>query len=371
MKLHLINGFLGSGKTTAIIAATRHLVRAGKTVGIVTNDKGRFQVDQEFFHRWQVPTQQVTGGCFRCSFDEFQQSIEAIQQAYAPDILFAESVGSCVDLVNTIFDPLKQNASLQMDLLTYTMFADIRLFKRWVNDEPLPFSDSILYLFAKQIEESKLLILNKVDLLTEPAGRELQRLAQARFPGKDVILQNSLEEQSVVGWLDRMEELGAVDDRPGFVVDYPTYKRGEKEMAWLDQRFTILSAEDGKAREAVLMLAGCVLEGLHQAGDLVGHVKLLVSDAHQSAKTSLTTADFLEAHLPSVWMDGVPACDAGPVELLLNARVAMDAERFAAIVTRAVEAARSTGVEIRGLGGQAYHPEMSLARPRRPSFDCQ
>jgi hypothetical protein len=45
MKLNLINGFSGSGKTTAIINATKILVQQGKRVGNIPNNKCQFQVD--------------------------------------------------------------------------------------------------------------------------------------------------------------------------------------------------------------------------------------------------------------------------------------------------------------------------------------
>ena len=172
MILHLVNGFLGSGKTTAIITATKTLIDRGKTVGIVTNDKGRFQVDTAFFQSMHIPTQQVTGGCFRCSFSEFEEKIAQLQETEAPDIIFAESVGSCVDLVNTIFTPLQANTVLQVEKTTYSVFADIRLFRYWIDGEPLPFSDAINYLFAKQIEEGNLLVLNKADLLALRSERK-------------------------------------------------------------------------------------------------------------------------------------------------------------------------------------------------------
>ncbi len=46
--LHLVNGFLGSGKTTAIVAAARQHIARGERVGIVTNDQGRYLVDTGF-----------------------------------------------------------------------------------------------------------------------------------------------------------------------------------------------------------------------------------------------------------------------------------------------------------------------------------
>ncbi len=37
MKLHLVGGFLGSGKTTAIISATQALMARGVRVGVVAH----------------------------------------------------------------------------------------------------------------------------------------------------------------------------------------------------------------------------------------------------------------------------------------------------------------------------------------------
>ncbi len=64
MELHVVGGFLGSGKTTAIIGAAKYLMAHGKRVGVVTNDQGRYLVDTAFFRSEAVPTVEVTGGCF-------------------------------------------------------------------------------------------------------------------------------------------------------------------------------------------------------------------------------------------------------------------------------------------------------------------
>ena len=48
MDLHVVGGFLGSGKTTAIVSALHTLIAAGQRVGVITNDKGRFLVDTAF-----------------------------------------------------------------------------------------------------------------------------------------------------------------------------------------------------------------------------------------------------------------------------------------------------------------------------------
>lgn len=106
MQIHLIGGFLGSGKTTAIIQAVRHLMQQGVKVGVVTNDKGKHLVDTAFFRAADIPTAEVAGGCFRCNFEELEKRIEQLQQEARPEVIFAESVGSCADMAATVLEPL-------------------------------------------------------------------------------------------------------------------------------------------------------------------------------------------------------------------------------------------------------------------------
>jgi len=364
MDLHLINGFLGSGKTTSIIAAARSLIQKGKIIGIVTNDKGQFQVDTAFFQSSHISTEQVTGGCFRCSFAEFEVKIVKLQGSTAPDIIFAESVGSCVDLVNTIFSPILQNKRLNIDKITYSVITDIRLFQRWILDKPLPFSEHINYLFIKQIEESKLLILNKSDLLSSDEQKEILTIAKGQLPEKMILLQNSLDQSGVQPWLDILENQRALKNRPGFVVDYPTYKSGEKEMAWLDQKFTIESRFPQEIKLAIIELIKLLLDSLQKERVFVGHIKLFISYPEKGTKLSFSTADFLEKSFSSHWHALIPEVNINSISMLLNARVAMNAKDFSEIVEKAVhQVAILSQIHIRTDKGSSYNPGMSMNQP--------
>ena len=364
MELHIINGFLGSGKTTAILGAAKYLVDNGKKVGIVTNDKGRFQVDAAFFQSNQIPTNQVSGGCFRCSYGEFEQRIMELRDSSAPDVIFAEAVGSCVDLVNTIFSPLKQNADLKAERISYSVFADIRLFQVWINQEELPFSENILYLFEKQFEEGELIVLNKVDLLGQEEQQEVLAAAQSRFPGKQILLQNSLDHPGIPPWLNAVTKIEQTKTIPGFEVDYWTYKDGEREMAWLDHRFTITSDSPEASRNALVDIVDSILNSIQEANCMVGHIKFFVDTQLLSWKFSFTTADFLQNPLPSSWHSTLHGMNSNEVTVMMNARVSIQAEHFQQIVYQAFDRAEEhLNVEMHPLSGVAFNPEMSMERP--------
>src|SRR5579871_3458365 len=54
-----IGGFLGAGKTTAIIQAARELIRRDLQVGVITNDQGHHLVDTELIRSLGFPAEEV------------------------------------------------------------------------------------------------------------------------------------------------------------------------------------------------------------------------------------------------------------------------------------------------------------------------
>src|SRR5579863_4854559 len=101
-----LGGFLGSGKTTLILAASRVLKERGLRAAAVLNDQGHSLVDTEFVGANGIAADQVTGGCFCCRFSELIDAAERLRE-YSPDVIFAEAVGSCTDISATTLQPLK------------------------------------------------------------------------------------------------------------------------------------------------------------------------------------------------------------------------------------------------------------------------
>ncbi|HZK61009.1 MAG TPA: GTP-binding protein, partial [Anaerovoracaceae bacterium] len=187
MKIHLVGGFLGSGKTTAIAAAAKQIVKAGKKVGIITNDQGKYLVDSQFLRLEDFPTVEVTGGCFCCNYGNFSELIDDFANEIKPDYIFAESVGSCTDLVATVIQPLLDLKADNTRGVTFSVLSDSRILLKYLSGEDLPFQDGILYIFEKQIEEAGVLVMNKSDLLTDNQKSKLQKLVDEKYQDKIVI----------------------------------------------------------------------------------------------------------------------------------------------------------------------------------------
>jgi Ni2+-binding GTPase involved in maturation of urease and hydrogenase len=349
MLIHLVGGFLGSGKTTAICAAARQLVNAGKKVAIITNDQGRYLVDTGFVQSLDLPAVEVAGGCFCCRFDDLEARLDELIERVQPEVVFAESVGSCADLLATVIRPLRQVSSGGKDPASLSVFVDSRLLRHHLLGHGLPFSPDVIYLFEKQIEEAGLLVLNKVDLLTPAQLTELNDLTSSRFPGKPFLCQNSLATDGAHAWLDWLNVHKLTPDGAMLNLDYERYASAEAGLAWLDETWRLPHA----GRAEWMAVLGGIQQELQSRNVAIGHLKFLVCSGGQTIKISRTT-------IPQPgWLDVLADIPSGPGELLINARVEMPADQLHMLV-QGVLNAYSIGAECEG--SDAFHP--GLPQPR-------
>ncbi|NJL95023.1 MAG: hypothetical protein HC915_15520 [Anaerolineae bacterium] len=348
MNLHLVGGFLGSGKTTTITQAALLLLDAGQRVGIVTNDQGRYLVDTAFAQRLSLPTVEVTGGCFCCNYGQLEAQLHALQATAQPDVIFAESVGSCADIVATVVKPFQQLSNLpDLALTSFSVLVDARLLRRTLAGQPLPFSEDVVYIFGQQIEEAGLLVINKADLLSPAQQTELRRAAVRAYPHKTILLQSATRPADLQNWLD---QLGAPWPRRSLALDYGRYGAGEAQLAWLNEALHLHSASVPLTRVArTLVLA--LLDRIKATGGQIGHLKLLLEagPAHHKLSFTAEPAPDWEAQLADLPGHGA--------RVLVNARVECPVEALEDALTLAlVDTTARTGATYRREQREAFHP---------------
>jgi hypothetical protein len=298
-----LGGFLGAGKTTLILAASRVLQSQGIRCAAILNDQGFELVDTELVQRSGVTADQVAGGCFCCRFSELINAAERLR-SHAPAIIFAEAVGSCTDLSATTLQPLRLEYAKQFRLAPYSVLVDP---ERARNLELEPPGSGMRFLFQKQIEEADLICFTKADLCSE----------FPRIEGAPLRYLSPLTGLGVAEWLHEilsgeMQAGGRILD-----IDYERYARAEAELAWLNCRVTAKL----KPPLSPAQLIGPLLENLDLAltaeGFRIAHLKMIDNSAAGYLKASITA----NGQEPAV-MGMLDASPAAVHELLLNIRAA-------------------------------------------------
>src|SRR5262245_28757574 len=145
MKIHLLTGFLGSGKTTAIQHASRILLRKAIRSGVITNDQGLKLVDGDFFKAQDIPSRRVVSGYFCCNYNDLDDRIQSLIETSNTEVIFAESVGSCTDIVATVLKPLLRfRPDAQTTVSTFT---DVRLLRMILSGASNSFDETVNYIY--------------------------------------------------------------------------------------------------------------------------------------------------------------------------------------------------------------------------------
>ncbi len=312
----LVGGFLGSGKTTLILAAARELQQRGLRSAMVWNDQGTDLVDSLYASLSGMRSGEVTGGCFCCRLSQLIDAIGDLR-AFAPDVIFAEPVGSCTDLSATVLRPLLEYSETYR-LSPLTVLVDPLRARAMLEQDADP---DMRFLFDKQLQEADLVCFTKSDLYSD-------------YPEMGLIHARQLSAKSgkgVAAWLNEVLSGAIARADQALEIDYSEYARAEAALAWLNLRAVF----EPKGLLSPAMLLGPLLDHLDQALSAekipIAHLKAIVT-----APTGFLKAAICGNGQEPIVEGDLDASPAGKLELLLNLRAVGEPAHVREIVERQI-----------------------------------
>jgi G3E family GTPase len=272
----MIGGFLGAGKTTSVLKLAEALSAQGKKVGIIMNDQASGLVDTALAAAHDFPVEEIAGGCFCCRFNSLLDAARNLTTTTRPDVLLAEPVGSCTDLMATVNLPLQKIYGDQFQMGPLSVVVDpVRCRRALGMEEGRRFSDNVSYIYRKQLEEAEIIIINKTDLLSAEEQDELTQALHTEFPQARVYRISARHNAGLEPWLqDLMTQQGAAAKT--MEVDYQRYGEGEALLGWLNATLKVQQeAADGNA--LLLAFAKDLRSRLAAQGVEIAHMKMILS----------------------------------------------------------------------------------------------
>ncbi len=328
-QLILVGGFLGAGKTTLLYQAAKKIAQGGKKVGLITNDQATDLVDTFLLSDTGIPTKEVSGSCFCCNFPGFFEAVDSLRGSGA-EVIVAEPVGSCTDLVATILQPVKKNHA-DVRLSRFSVLLDPTLVREVLGLTPTLLEEDGAYIILKQMEEADVLVLNKVDTLDAVEEESLVAEIEKRFPGKPVTVISGREGTGVDAWLEMLADAEAPVGMQKIDVDYDRYAHGEAILGWMNCSAALRWKETPDVPKYLETLFAAIQRRLEAEKIAVGHLKATLYEGTVCGFTNLT-------HLggtPSVWTRNVPAHES---LLILNVRIQTSPEHLEKLVREVMDA---------------------------------
>ncbi|MGI8604768.1 MAG: GTP-binding protein [Verrucomicrobiales bacterium] len=293
----MIGGFLGAGKTTAVGRLARHLVDRGLKVGLITNDQGRELVDTRMLRAQGFATEEIPGGCFCCRFNSLVEAADRLTADTQPDVFIAEPVGSCTDLVATVTYPLRRMYGDQFSIAPVSVLVDpIRAARVFGLEEGGTFSEKVLYIYKKQLEEADIIVINKADLIVAAQVETLRTTLQEKFPRARIVAVSSRLGTHLDEWFGKLES-GEQTGAGAMEVDYDVYADGEALLGWFNGTVHLSASEEFEAHDVLAALALAIQMRLEAQHAEVAHLKMTYSPdealAGEIAAVSLVRNDFV------------------------------------------------------------------------------
>ena len=353
----MIGGFLGAGKTTLIGKIAKRYIEAGKTVGIVTNDQANDLVDTAHLRSLGFEVGEVAGACFCCNFNELIATADRLSETGPPDLLIAEPVGSCTDLVATVVRPMAQLLGDRFEVAPFGVLLKPSHGQRILagDDRRSGFSPQAEYIFRKQLEEADYLMIGRAETLS--ADQRDLFIEQLREIDSDVpILSVSPKTEMGVDEVIGMIESPMVAGRRLLDIDYDIYADGEAEMGWVNAAASIVASTAVGLDDLAQQLVGAIAKQLSGQDGEVAHLKASLSgDGSQSVANLVASDQAVELGLAS------HREVAGPLELVVNARVIMDPATMEKMIRESIQQWCQTNE----LQSQTIHS--TSLRPGRPT----
>jgi G3E family GTPase len=349
----MVGGFLGAGKTTTLARLARFYMGRGQRVGIVTNDQAQDLVDTNSLRSQGFPVEEVAGACFCCRFDDLVSRVRQLEDN-RPQVILAEPVGSCTDLVATVVQPLKDLYGDRFEVAPYpVLFKPSHGLRILKNESGGGFSPKAAYIFRKQLEEADAVVINRIDEMASEAVAEAAALVAKEFPGVPMLRMSAKTGAGFEALTELLDQQGAFG-RKILDIDYDTYAEGEAELGWLNASFRVTAPQpvalDGLLLDVVQRLAAA----LRQDGLEVAHLKAIgLSEVSFGVANVVSSGTAAELSLPS-------KANVTEADVIVNARVAADPAVLEELVRR-------TLADVAGQQrGNAAAVTMQSFRPGRP-----
>lgn len=350
----MVGGFLGAGKTTTLARLAEHYMDQGLNVGIVTNDQADDLVDTNLLRSLGFNVGEVAGACFCCNFDELMSTVQHISEQKRPDVILTEPVGSCTDLVATVIQPIKQLFDADFSIAPYAVILKPSHGRRVLRNEAgTGFSPKAAYILKKQIEEADLVLINRIDELSEDQADELQQLVEEHCPDRPVLRISAKTGEgfpALTEWLAQDGDFG----RRILDIDYDTYADGEAELGWLNSSVRVSAEAEFDLDGLLLQIVRQLKQQLQQHTAEAAHLKTIgLWEGFFGVANLISSENEAELSLPS-------GCSVKQADVIVNARVACEPELLTQLVEDCVRSV------VRDLPADVEFRRTQSFKPGRP-----
>ena len=271
-KFAVFSGFLGSGKTTTMMALTDwHSAHRGKAAMISNDLGGPGLADNKLAQLSGCNASELTEECICYQRPNLLKRLRDLFDSGC-ELVISDIPGFGIGALDHVYHGLTKDYPGQVDLAPFTVLVEPQTVAllRGACDEDLR------YLLHAQMLEADLIVLNKCDLLPAAQRAADAEYLQARYPEAKVLCISARTGEGMEALSDALTAGRASLRNPDLGYGGAQFKKSMKRVSeyYLQYR-AVVCCDDFDGNAYLAALAGRVRDGVAAAGCEIPHLKLL------------------------------------------------------------------------------------------------
>ncbi len=344
-KYMILGGFLGAGKTSTMIAFSEYLASRGKKCAILVNDLGaKHLVDGEFTAAADCCCDEITGGCICYQTENLVDKLRRFRDSSRADIILSDIPGCGIGALDHVYHKLDREYKGEFAICPFVAVADPERLRVIMPERAkLNLPDEMAYLFDAQLREAEVILLNKIDLLTEAERRAYTDYLRSSYPHAQLFAVSAKTGEGIAEAMDWLYSHETAFPTVDIGYGGAEFMAAESRLSWYNRKFFAKKPEafDGNAFAAALFEN--IRLKLQAIGRNVPHLKIMARAADGSfAKASLIGVDY-----PTEFASRLTQPQT-ELQVILNARASCESGVLDFLMDAALrETAESCGLELR------------------------
>jgi len=328
-KFAVFSGFLGSGKTTAMMALTKYHTEHRGKAAMISNDLGdQSLADHKLAVLAGCNASELTGECICYQMENLVARLDALFGRDGCELVISDIPGFGVGALEHVYHTLAQQYPRRYALAPFTVLVEPRTVEMLRSGT----GTDLEYILKTQLSEADLIVLSKCDLLDETRRREAEDYLRQSWPQAKVL---PISARTGLG----MEELSralaeglASLHRPDIGYGGEAFRDAMGKISeYYIQYHAAVCCNDFDGNTYLEDLAERIRTGIRQLGQEIPHLKLLAWEPEGDyAKADVLGA---EREIQVSHRFTKPCTD---LAVMLNGSAVCPADRLEDVITEAV-----------------------------------
>lgn len=274
-KFAVFSGFLGAGKTTAMMALTRLFNTGGAKAWMISNDLGgKGLADYRYSAASGCAARELTGKCICYQTENLADTLRGLFDGGA-ELVISDIPGFGVGALEHVYHTLRRDYPDAWELAPFTVITERRrLLQLMGAGGTLP--EEMDYILRAQLREADLIVLNKCDLLTEEERTECMGFLGRLLPKTPVLAVSALTGQGMEALARALTEGTAALKRPDIGYGGAAFSAAMGKLSeYYGQYYVRVCCDTFDPDAYVTALGAAAGKALGERGREIPHLKIL------------------------------------------------------------------------------------------------